>query len=588
MINFATGEDDEIPLAGDVGAQASAPVIPMPPPPSQAPGVPAAAPPVAAPPAPSAPLPPAPGLPQVEPYKAPVPPPIPVSRVVTPAEAQNLAAIDRNAAARQETAQDRTMITGPEAVARQQEAERAKFLDEARQQERQRIADEAAKRIQARTAQADKDYEDWRSSGLKDPQASDSFATRLLKGIAIGMGQYAAGINGGPNAALGIIQEANRENIARQKAEIEKKFQAAQRSGKNVEVAMKERDDEFRQMDLKFAGKMQASADMLRNELARIGIPRAQIDANKEIQQLEAEALATRERTLASIRDDETALARADIMASARRARGAGGAGGGTDLGNAAQLAEYAQKNPGDSPGLYTLAAKLYGPNSKAGKQAVADAINQNKIPEGAQGTATKAQAALRAIDRIDKMHYTPSSDEIQKWLNNQRQVAIAEEAGKKGGASGLLGSAVAGGLQGAGLIAQNEYSGLSPRARMYFTNVRQYMENIGREASGAAISQGEWNNFYGQYGPQSEGGLEAARQNIRDRFKLTGVAARSLEASSDAPTKAAPVSSGGGMKDSDPRVKLAREAINDPNASQAEKARALQILRTLDKNIKL
>ena len=579
MLNLSTGEDDEERTGGDIAAQMTAPVAPMPPPVSQAPG-PELIPPQGrtVSPAPGPQVPAIPTAPAVAPYVPQVPAPIPVSRAVTPAESANLTAIDRATSARTATAQDQGNVNAA------QRAEQVKAADAQNDEaqrfltERTRIQDEAANRIKERTSQANADYEAYKKFGIKDPDADQSFATKILKAIVVGMGQYAAGVNGGPNAAAQILTDANRENIARQKAQQEKLFQVAQRSGKNVEEAQRERDDAFKQLDLKHSALLESSAAMLRKELARLGVPQAQIDANKEIQKIEGDALAIRERTLGGIRDDETALARADIAAAARAKKpAAGGGGGGKNLDAAGKLAEYAEKNPGDVPGLYRFAATVPG----ATKKDVTAALNQSKVPEGAQGTAVKANAALQAIDRIDKLGYKPSREDIQTWLNNQRQVATAEEAGKGGGVKSVIGGFVAGQAQKRGYLAQNEYDGLSPRARMYFTNVRQYMENIGREASGAAISQGEWNNFYGQYGPQSEGGLEAARQNIRDRFKLTGVAGRQLEASGSTPDAKGPAASAGGKRE-DPRAKLARDAIADPKASQAVKARALQILRSL------
>jgi hypothetical protein len=490
--------------------------------------------------------------------------------VVSPAESENLAALDRNTAARDETAQAGGELGAAAAAARVQAADRTEWAAEAFLQERNRIAREATERIKSRQEQANADYQAYKDFGIKDPQADDKFGTRILKAIVIGMGQYASGIGGGPNVALNMIQEANRENINRQKAQQEKLFQAAQRSDKDVAGARAERDDAFKQLDLKHAALLESSAAILRKELARIGVPQAQVDANKEIQTIEREALGIRERTLQSIRDDETNLAKADILAAGRRGRGTGAGGGGGDpklAEDRAKLAEYAVANPQDSAGLRRLAAKL---DPRLGEKDISTALNQNKIPEGAQGTATKAKAALDAIDRIDKMGYTPSRQDIQTWLNNQRQVAAAEEAGKKGGAGGLIGSYVAGKAQGAGILAQNEYDGLSPRARLYFTNVRQYMENIGREASGAAISQGEWNNFYGQYGPQSEGGLAAARENIRNRFKLTGAAGRSLEAPSAAPAgRGSPGGGGKPERQESDAIKQARQIINDEGAAK-------------------
>lgn len=582
MFNIATGEDDDHPLGGDIGEQQGAPFNPMPPAPSQAPG-PEMVPPAA--PVSNAVMPPSPDVlpapvPQVAPYQPQAVAPIPPGRVVTPAESANLAAIDQGNAARTATAQDQGAVSAVGAAERakaadQQNDEAQRFL-----QERQRIAADAAKRIQERTAQANADYNDYKAFGIKDPQASDSFATRILKAIAVGLGGYAAGINGGSNTALQIIQQANADNIARQKAQQEKLFQIAQRSGKDVEEAKKERDDGFRQLDLKHSALLESSAAMLRSELARLGIPQAQIDANKDVQKIEQESLAIRERTLGGIRDDETSLARADIAAAARAKKAKGAGGGGTGLDASAKLAQYAQENPGDNPGLYTLAAKM-GLGGKAGQKAVSDAINQNKVNEGAGKEAGQGKVALRAIDAIEKSGYTPSRDDIQKWMANQRDVARASSMAEGKGVTGALGGGLANLAQSKGILAQNEFDGLKPAAKEYFTNVRRYMETIGRVQSGAAISASEWQNFYGQYGPQSQGGLEAARQFARDRFRMSGVAGRVLDAGDKGGAVPGAAVPGGGKAD-DPRVKLAREAIADPSAPAAVKARALQILRSL------
>lgn len=356
MFNIATGEDDDHPLGGDIGEQAAAPFNPMPPPPGQAPGPevipPAPMPAVAAPPAavmPSS----APQLPQVAPYQPQAPAPVPTSRVVTPAEAANLGAIDQNTQARMTTAQDAGNVRGAGATARDQATEREQFLADAKRQEIQRIQDDAAKRIQDRTAQANADYEQYKKFGIKDPEASDNFATRIMKAIVVGLGGYASGINGGPNQALQIITEANKENIARQKAQQEKLFQISQRSGKDVEQAKIDRDDAFKQLDLKHSALLESSAAMLRSELGRLGIPQAQIDTNKDVQAVEKEALGLREKTLADIRDDETSLARADTAAASRRhkAAGAGGGGGGSNLQRFADAAGQLPKGapiPGD------------------------------------------------------------------------------------------------------------------------------------------------------------------------------------------------------------------------------------------------
>jgi hypothetical protein len=412
MFNVETGEDDEHPLGGDIGVQDSAPVIPMPPPPSQAPG-PEAMPSMPAPTPAAVPTPnvlsaPAtPGLPDISPYQPAPLPPIPSSRVVNPAEAGTLNAQEANAAARMRTAQDQGTVNTAKATANDQSAERSQFVAEAFQQERKRIADEATKRIQERQAQANADYDAFKKFGIKDPEAGQGFATSILKAIAVGLGQYAQGINGGSNTALNIIQERNKDNIARQKAQQEKLYQVAQKSGKDVEQAKEDRDDAFRQLDLKHAALLDSSAGMLRSELARLGIPQAQIDANKDVQTIEKESLGIREKALQDIGDREVALAKADISAAGRKARHAAGGGEGAARGDAqSQLAE-AVAGGMPYPDQIKLAAKLGIPTTAKSGQVSLESIRKS-VQSGVKGE----DLHQRAGDRQEAMNVTSTTGE--------------------------------------------------------------------------------------------------------------------------------------------------------------------------------
>jgi len=203
-------------------------------------------------------------------------------------------------------------------------------------------------------------------------------------------------------------------------------------------------------------------------------------------------------------------------------------------------LSRYAIENPGDQPGLHRLAGTLGIENPE---KAVAAVLNQTKSTESQSKDAKQAAIGLRAIDAIGSAGYTPSREDIQKWLNNQRQVYQAQRAGEGGGIGGLVGGYVAGKAQEHGVLAQSEVEGLPPKAANYFANVRRFMETIGRAQSGAAISPTEWQNFFNQYGPNSPGGLDAARQYMNDQLRASGVAGRTL-APPTTPKTTAPVRS--------------------------------------------
>jgi hypothetical protein len=505
---------------------------------------------------------------------------VPPSRTVTPAESANLAAMDANTGAQMANAQQMGEVSTRKAEAAAMNADANAEASNGYLAQRQQIDQDAQSNIAKRQKQADADYQAYREFGIKDPEAEQSTGHRLLAAIAVGLGAYAQGIQGGQNNALAIIQKANADNIDRQKARQEKLFRLAEHSGDDVEAARKERDDAFRQLDLKHAAMLQNSADVLKAQLARMGVPEAQIGANKDVQGLEQDSLRLKEHNLRDIAHDETTLARAAITAAAKKAKA--GAGGGGASGDAmAQLSQHLIDSPGDVPGAFALAEKL-GLKGKAAQKAVDDASKLTKGTESQNKDASQGAVALRAIDGIEKSGFTPSRDDIQKWIANQRDVARAQQMSEGKGITGALSGGLANLAQSRGLLAQNEFDGLSPKAKAYFTDVRRYMETIGRVQSGAAISNSEWNNFYGQYGPQSEGGLEAAKQFAKDKFRTGGVAGRALSADGSVPgegkgvASAAPAASAG----ANPKVALARQAISDPKASPGVKARALQILQ--------
>ena len=552
-LNLMTGEwEDDVDgsapqQAGALGDQAQAPVLPAPPPPGGLDSLPLGDLPMV--PGQGAPgeapqdtplLPPAPGtppaipdLPDVKPVAPlPAPAPIPAGRVVSPAEAANLGQIDQLNAGRLATAQDQGALAGAQASAKVADADRQAAEHNQFMLERQRIADAADKQIAARTAQANADMEKYRSFGIKDPDAEQSFTTRILKALAIAGGAYAAGMNGGSNQALGIIQQATKDNIDRQKAQQEKLLRIAEKSGTDVKDATAARDDAFKQLDMKHSTLLEGAALELKKQLVRTGVPQAQIDSNEAVQKLQGDALEKREKVLQSIRNDETSLAHADIAALAKK-RAAGVGGGGKPTADAlATLSQYAQDNPGDQPGLYRLAATL---KLKDPAKAVAGIITQSKPTESQSKDAKQSAVGLRAVEAIEKSGYTPNDADIQKWLNNQRSVGIANKLGESGG----LGALAAGAGQKFGVLKQSEIDGLDPKAAEYFGNVRRFMETIGRAQSGAAISPTEWQDFFNQYGPKSPGGLGAARQYLEDQSRAAGAASRQLgsgKPKSDAP----------------------------------------------------
>lgn len=184
-----------------------------------------------------------------------------------------------------------------------------------------------------------------------------------------------------------------------------------------------------------------------------------------------------------------------------------------------AALSAYANKNPNDTEGLYKLAGALGVVNP----QAAITGIDKTSSATGEEkDRALRSKQGLRAVEGMEKSGYVPNREDTQKWLNNQRWVYMA----KKDGVTGLF----ALGGQVMDVLPQSEVEGLSPQAAEYFANVRRLMEPLARAKSGAAISETEWVNFFNQYGPNSPGGLKAAKAELEEMRRLSGPAGRQLE----------------------------------------------------------
>lgn len=423
---------------------------------------------------------------------------------------------------------------------------------------------------------------------ITDPRERENMPKARLSVIFGGLGAAFRSAGGGDstNRALAQLTKKWEDDVERQKANIGiAKDQAvmARTRLQDVDEGRRKLRDEANAL---LIGKYNAALKQGEAQLKALGIPQAQIDADQRIIALKQARDAALAKALKE--QDEHNLAKAKLdwyKAKAQKLRGGSGKGGaGGALDAQALLADYATKNPGDIGGLYREARRLQAAGMKVDPKAVAGVIQQTKSTESQTKDARQAAIGLRAIDEIERSGYTPNKADTQKWLNNQRQVYQAQKAGEGGGIGGLIGGAAAGAAQGVGLLAQSETEGLSEQAAAYFANVRRFMETIGRAQSGAAISPTEWTNFFNQYGPNSKGGLDAARQYLRDQFKVSGVAGKQLEAGGSvpgrekAPAQAKPTEKaarpGGGSDDE--AIAWAKKNLGDPRARKILKLNGL------------
>jgi hypothetical protein len=409
----------------------------------------------------------------------------------------------------------------------QAQADAAREADEDARLER---ADYLQRRQDAEKA-LDERTKKYEQTHLTDPRARTPLKSKLSV-VFGGLGGAFRSAGGGDskNNMLAALQKQWDDDVDLQKANIAALRDSAVQARTRLHDIDEGRAAMRRDADARLLSKYNLALKQGEAQLRSQGIPQAGIDADQRIASLRAGRAAALERARKD--DDAHAIAQARIAAlkakaerDARKAKGGGAGGGGGGGGGGAAIAQYLIDNPGDIPGAMKMRARL-GVGSKEFNQIV----NHTKGTEGQNKNAHQAKVGMDAVDAISKSGYQPSKDDIQKWLNNSRLVHLADSGGIAGGLATLG--------QTAGALPQSEVEGLSPQAQEYFGNVRRYMETIGRAQSGAAISPSEWTNFFNQYGPNSKGGLDAARQYLREQFKLSGVAGRQVAAGE--PEKAA------------------------------------------------
>lgn len=218
---------------------------------------------------------------------------------------------------------------------------------------------------------------------------------KVLAWIAIALGGLGSALKkgGGENKALGMISKAIDDDYNRQLKAIDKqKDEIDYAKGKKLDLRQ-EKADKHRDNDTWRAGAFRQAALEAEAELARNGVPRADIQNNRMVAELRAKALEADERALASEREK---VVKHNSGVSVTGGPGSGGARGGhltEGQAKAADLAgrmtldhEILEKNaPVSQEGLARL--RQYAANeayfkANPGKKAAAIKSGEYKTPE--------------------------------------------------------------------------------------------------------------------------------------------------------------------------------------------------------------
>lgn len=467
------------------------------------------------------PLTPEPALPPVAPIvpPAPVPPPPPTR---FPATTQGAERAAYDALIKGNQAADARAAVAPE-LALQREAKAEGALDEsieakaqaAELDEMAKIQKEGLDAAHAKTEEAQKAFKDFK---FQDYWSQRSTGDKVLAGIFSGLARMSVGPEG-TNFVTEKINRAIENDFRQQSANLKQKEKFAEWAKQGETDLLGRYNQEKGLLMIKQAKATDAAALEAKAQILRNGGTPEEAETNALAAGLRAKAASDYEKALAALAGQEVmkrlAVARLGVAQAPMTPADA-------------KLAEMARDPNVPAEKLREFAVKNGMPRESAEK-IIGAVKTQEKSTESQQKSAANYKTGTTAIDLIEKSKYKPAPEDIQTWLNNQRLVYGSEGQGAKG-ALLTIGQNIKNPFSKKPLVPQSEFEGLSPEAADYFGNVRRYMESIARDKSGAAISAGEWTNFYNQYGPNSPGGLTAARTDLRARFATSGVAGAQVE----------------------------------------------------------
>ena len=202
--------------------------------------------------------------------------------------------------------QDRDVVAQQQIATAQKSAEIAKAQAQIEVQKQNEISAMAAKReeaIGALMAQADEDlaaktqereaeYTKFKEMEFKDYWEEKSTGSKIIAAIAVGLGQLGAGMQGrAGNTALDIINKQMDMDFARQKAAIDKQQTQYGMAKEGEALASSSYAKQLQNLQLKEAAAYETVAAKYASMLAAQGVPAAQIQADANVQTLQAQAL---------------------------------------------------------------------------------------------------------------------------------------------------------------------------------------------------------------------------------------------------------------------------------------------------------
>lgn len=154
------------------------------------------------------------------------------------------------------------------------------------------IMAEADTELAQKTAEREEQYNKFKNMEFKDYWEQKGTGSRVIAAIAVGLGQFGAGLQGqSGNTALDIINKQIEMDFNKQKANIQKQQEQYQMSKDGVAEAKGDYATQLKNLDIKEAAAYESVAAKYASMLAAQGVPQAQIQADANVQALQAKAL---------------------------------------------------------------------------------------------------------------------------------------------------------------------------------------------------------------------------------------------------------------------------------------------------------
>lgn len=236
------------------------------------------------------------------------------STQMTPQERKLMAERDVVAQKQIETAQQAAEIAKAQANIEVQKQNEISAMAAKREEAIGKLMQDADNELAAKTKEREDQYTKFKEMEFKDFWEEKSTGSKIIAAIAVGLGQLGAGMQGrAGNTALDIINKQMDMDFQRQKAAIDKQREQYSMAKEGEATASSSYAKELQNLQLKEAAAYETVAAKYASMLAAQGVPAAQIQADANVQSLQAQALDKKLQVEKELRNEITTNVRKKV-----------------------------------------------------------------------------------------------------------------------------------------------------------------------------------------------------------------------------------------------------------------------------------